>query len=313
MTENKQQFTFSRILRRVKGARGSSGGARGRFEGAEAALLVVGVVLLAALLAAPRGTEPSIVPLPQPDRRTLSRVLARDAELAARARQRGLAFEVRAVGEALRRAGAATRPGQGTPSNLLVDVQTKAHDVLAELGPEPLLMLRALQCELFVAATHEWETERAVPPELRELGGEFAELAESSGWLVNQRLVLDDDERALLFRGRFGEVTRLGSKPPFAATLDERRESSSILLRHPVGADPGARAASQLRVIGALGKLDPDYPASYARGVVYFRAQAFEAAAAEFRGELAERPNGTWHLRAKNHLLAALAQLPAEE
>jgi hypothetical protein len=125
--------------------------------------------------------------------------------------------------------------------------------------------------------------------------------------------VFDDDERALLFRARFGELTRLGARPPFAATLDERRESHALLLRYPPGADPGARLGSRLRNITALGKIDPRYPAALARGVALFQAEAFEAAAEEFRAELSARPDGAWHLRARNHLLAALAHLPAEE
>ena len=54
-------------------------------------------------------------------------------------------------------------------------------------------------------------------------------------------------------------------------------------------------------------KLDHDYPAAFARGVLYYRAGAYEASADSFRAVLATRPDGPWTLRAKNHLLEALA------
>lgn len=231
-------------------------------------------------------------------------------------------FDVRAVGETLRRIGAAHQPSKGgsprgaalQPSaGLSGDLESIAARALREHGSEPLLALRAVQTELFVVATHAWEASGQIPADLRELGGDFPEIAVKSRWLEGSRLALDDRERALLFRTRFGELTRLGDKPPFLATLNERRELASFLLRHPTGADAGARARAQYRAIGELAKIDPAYPAAFARGVLLYRAGAFDAAADEFRDHLATRGNGAWSLRAKNHLLAALAQSPPEE
>jgi len=283
--------------------------------GMEAILLGLLVVLVAAALAAPRPTVPRILPLPQPDRRTLSTLAALDRDRALAARRATLPFGVRAVGEALRRVGlaASARGGKGIASGSVGELRANARRALEEHGAEPLLALRAVQTELFVAATRQWEEGGEIPQDLRELGGEFSEIARRSGWFDGQSLVLDDDERALLFRGRFGELTELGAKPPFAATLDERRASYAILLRHPLGADAGARAQAQYRAIQALGKIDPDYPASLARGVLLYRAGAFESAADEFRNRLAAQGDGPWTLRAKNHLLAALARAPAPE
>jgi hypothetical protein len=313
MTENKQGFTFSRILGPVK--RGSA--ARGLFDGAETLFLAVGFVLVSAALAAPRPTAPEIVPLPQPDRRSLSLLAAKEHARAEAARRAPLPYDVRAVGELVRRAGAAKAPRKlatlAAPLGVSGDLAALSARALAQHGPEPLLALRAVQTELFVAATHAWEASGEIPDELRELGGEFTELARASGWLAGRKLVLDDRERAVLFRARFGELTRLGDKPPFAATLDERRESYALLLRHPTGADAGARARIQYRSVQALAKIDPDYPAAFARGVLLYRAGAYEAAAGEFRAQLGARPDGFWALRAKNHLLAALAQRPPEE
>ena len=291
---------------------------RPHFEGAETLLVVLGLVLVAAALAAPRPTAPGLLPLPQADRRTLTRALDRDRELALAARSATLPFDVRAVGETIRRIGAAQnakdhKANTPPPAGLSGDLQDIVARALREHGTEPLLRLRAVETELFVAATHDWERAGQVPADLRELGGDFAELAVKSRWLSGTTLVLDDRERALLFRARFAELTQLGKDPPFAPTLDERREVCAFLLRHPPGGDAGTRARAQYRAVAELGKIDPAYPAAFARGVLLYRAGAFEAAADEFRAHLAERKDGAFALRAKNHLLAALAQTPPEE
>lgn len=296
---------FGRLFRKQPGAR--------LFEGIEVALAAILLVLVAVALAAPRPAVPRILPLPQPDRRTLSALEARERERALSARRTQLPFEVRAVGETFRRVGASVRAGKRLPKSSVGELLDHVARALEKHGPEPLLALRAVQGELFVAATRAWEQGGEIPADLRELGGDFPEVARASGWLAGRRLMLDDRERALLFRARFGELTALAGKPPFAATLDERRAVYALLLEHPLGSDAGARARAQYQSIQALAKLDPDYPAALARGVLLYRAGAFESAADEFRSELSRRGDGPWTLRAKNHLLAALAQAPAAE
>jgi hypothetical protein len=78
------------------------------------------------------------------------------------------------------------------------------------------------------------------------------------------------------------------------------------------GNDPG-RDRTGLMAVAALEKLDPRYPAAVARGVLLYRSGAKAAAAEAFRDQLSPEREGPYRLRARNHLLAALADLPPEE
>jgi hypothetical protein len=270
-------------------------------------LIGLSLTFVAAALGAPRATEPLVLPLPEPHRSTLARRDAEDRARTERAREHGLSFSVRAVGEALRRYGAAAAAKGGEAPRLLASLRALVRDELARKHTEELLALRAVQAELFVAATHTWEHTGQVDRELDELGGDFSELARRSGWLDGQKLVLTDDERALLFRGRWNDLAAVAETPPFVATLDELRARFSLLLRHPSGVKPEERLTRQLGYVEAMEKLDHDYPGAFARGVLYYRAGAYDASTAAFRMALAAHPDGPWSLRAKNHLLDALA------
>jgi tetratricopeptide (TPR) repeat protein len=303
--------TLQRIFRPVK--QPPDAGARRAFEGSAPFVIGLGLALVSAALAAPRATEPLVLPLPEPHRATLVRKDADDRARVERARSQGLSYAVRAVGEALRRYGAAAAVKSGEAPRLLARLRGLMHDELAQKHTEELLALRAAQTELFVGATHTWEHNGREDRELDELGGDFAELAHRSGWLDGQRLALEDDERALLFRSRWNELTGVSDTPPFVATLDEQRARFSLLLRHPSGKSAEERLARQLGYVGAIEKLDHDYPGAFARGVLYYRAEAYDAAAEAFRIALAAHRDGPWTLRAKNHLLEALAHVsPAD-
>ncbi len=270
----------------------------------------VALVVVAALLAAPRATEPLVLPLPEPHHSTLARARADDRARMQEVREKGLSFAARSVGEALRRFGGAVAHKSADAPRLLSALRSLAKAELREDAGRPLLALRAVQTELFVQATHEWEQTGKAGTELTELGGDFADLARRSAWLVGQKLVLEDEERALLFRMRWNELTGLGAAPPFADSEDELRERYALLLRHPSGATAQERARHELGYVAAAEALDHDFPAMFARGVLFFRAGAYEASADAFRAHLAAHPDGPWTLRAKNHLLAAREQLP---
>jgi hypothetical protein len=308
---------FRLIRRTVKRATDASSrprrGTRGPLEGIELVLVAFVIVLLAVLLAAPRATPPELLPLPLPDRRVLFRAASEERELAASARKRTLSFDVRAVGELFRRFGASTESGQGASQRLLADLRAAARHAERLQNGRPLRELRAVQTELFIAAAREWESSGRVPRELRELGGDFPELATENGWFNGGRLVLDEAERAMLFRQRWGELTGLGKRPGFVTTLDEQRANFSFLLRHPSGRDGQARRERQFAYVNALEKLDRNYPAHFARGVLLYRSGAFDAAAAAFQTQLEQPGSPRYRLRARNHLLASLAESPSEE
>lgn len=291
----------------------AAGGRVRPFEGAAPFVIGLVLVLIAAALGAPRATEPLILPLPEPHRATLARADADDRARVERVREHGLGFSIRAVGEALRRFGSAVAARDGDAPRLLAALRRQVRSEHAAGHDGDLRSLRAVQTDLFVTATHDWEQTGRVGRDLAELGGDFPELARKSGWLDGRHLLLEDDERALLFRTRWNELTAAPDTPPFAPTLDEHRARYAILLRHPSGVSAEERLAHELGYVEALEKLDHDYPAAFARGVLYYRAQAYEASADAFRAALAAHPDGPWTLRAKNHLLEALAHTPARD
>lgn len=300
-----------RILGAVK--RGAKPFDSSPFDGI-GAVLTLGVLLVsAAYLAIPRAAEPTLLPLPQPDRRVLARARAEEAALADEARRTPLSFRVRAVGDALRRLGAGTVAGKGVPQGILRDLQALAAQARAEAGGRSLLALRSVQTELFVAAAREWERTGKVGTELRELGGDFPEIAEQRGFRQKGNLLLDDEELGTLFRMRFCELTQTKGSPPLSPSLDEYRAFYSLLLRHAPAGDSAAGAdRTALLAVAALEKLDPRYPAAFARGVLLYRSGARAAAAEAFRDQLLRREDGPFRLRARNHLLAVLAELPPE-
>jgi hypothetical protein len=273
---------------------------------------VVGLTVLAAALAAPRATEPDVLPLPIPDRAALRRVKVRTEELAKEARTGGLSYDVRAVGEAIRNCGAETVEGKGVSQEVLGQVRMAVRRAREKKNERGLVLLLALQTELFIEATHAFEANGNPAPELKELGGDFLWMAKQNGWLDGRSIVLDDDERAAIFRMRWTELTGLRSEAAFSPTLDEYRAYYALYLRQ-AGAfkrDFGERAFS---VVRALEKRDPNYPAAFAKGVLAFRAGSFDEAADAFRTHLARHPDGPWTLRAKNHVLEALARASGED
>jgi hypothetical protein len=307
LTGKNQQSAFQRIFGAVKRQR------RKPFsDGIGVVGFVVGLTVLAAALAAPRATEPDVLPLPVPDRGVLRAAKQRSDELARAARQSGLSYDVRAVGEAIRRCGAASIEGKGVPQPVLGEVRLAmrlARELRSERG---LLQLSALQTELFVRATHAFEVSGKPSTDLHELGGDFILVAKKNGWLDGRRIVLDDDERAALFRIRWTELTGLRGEPPFVPTLDEYRAYYALNLR-PSGARDAAHTERAFSVVRALEKRDPSYPAAFARGVLLHRSGRFSEAVEAFRAHLAARPDGPWTLRAKNHVLEALARESGED
>jgi hypothetical protein len=281
-------------------------------EGMGAVLTLGALLVSTAYLAVPRAAEPTLLPLPQPDRRVLARKRAEERRLSDEARRVPLSFEVRAVGDAFRRLGAGTIAGQGVPESILRDLQKLTAEVLAKGGGRALLALRSVQAELFVDAAREWDASGKVSTELRELAGDFPEVAEERGFRKVGRLIIDDEELETLFRMRWCELTRTKGTPPLAPSLDEHRAFYALLLGYsPSSIGPGSDRV-RLLAVAALSKLDPRYPADLARGVLLYRSGAQAAAANAFRDQLSRHGDGPFRLRARNHLLATLAELPPE-
>lgn len=285
-------------------------------EGWQLGVVAVGIALFGALLVVPRAVEPTELPPPVVDRTLLRRAALEDAARADRAEGEELPYDVRAVGEAIRAIGAAA-PTQGLQPDLLGLLRNRVKLARQHGGDEPLLSLRAAQTRLFLHALDEWQRSDKEPPDLRDLGGDFANKATHSGWVDRtRRPALSMLELSVMFRLRWTELCGLRETHPFSPTLDEWRLYLGALLRLPedgAGRSAAELADPRLRYVKALAQHDPDYPADLARGIALYQRGAFPDAAAALRIHLAAHPSGPWKLRATNYLAAAAANSPEEE
>jgi hypothetical protein len=161
---------------------------------------------------------------------------------------------------------------------------------------------------LFCRALDRGEATGSADAELSELGGNFLEKARVSGWIDEGRLVLDDGERAVLFRVRWSELTGLAKQHPFRPSLNEWRIYYRLLLEHPdVSPERGdsARRLAQLRYVQALQRLEPEYPAALAIGTLSYQLGDYAQAVSAFQSHLDAHPDGPWRLRVQNHLVAS--------
>ena len=285
---------------------------RRHLEGWPLGALSVGVALLAAALGLQRPVQPEVLPVPHVDGVEVERAAAGRLGLAAQAHLEPLSFEVRSLGELIRQYGRASANGQtGAAAQLRARLPRLARSVRATEGDEALRMLKAVQTELFLAALLRWEASGRADSELIELGGDFIEKAHSSGW-IHGRLLMTGEERAVLFGMRWITLLELDDGP-LGPTQNEWRLYYRFLLVHPEGmaSQPRAdRAERQLRIVAALAKRDPDYPAALAEGVLMFRRGDVAAAAEAFRTYLSAVPDGAWQLRARNYLQACAPRPP---
>jgi tetratricopeptide (TPR) repeat protein len=276
-------------------------------------LALVLSALLSAALVVPRPVPPAQLPLPVIDRREQRQRAADEQALFESASREPLPYEVRAIGETLRRFGLASRnqPEHArTLKGQLKELVARARD---EHGDRALLALRALQTHLFTQALRARgsATAEASEREALELGGELSSPVEHPSWYAEHGFVGSDGELAVLFRMRWNALLELSKAQPFAPTLNEWRLYFRFLLRRSAlnEAVPGRPAADALSYLAALGELDPDYPIDFARGVVLYRRGAYDQAARAFMAHLQLHPDGPWTLRAQNHLAACGAAL----
>ena len=289
-------------------------GWRRHLEGWQLGVISVGIALLGALLAVPREVPPDVLPLPRIDRQEQRRVSRLERERAVAALVDPLPFDVRAVGEALRRYGQAESGGRSAAA--LAQHQQLAHlaaKARKAQGDTMLLRLRALQTHLFLGSLASWEAGGPVGPDLSELGGSLTRDADRLGWVDRHgRFIMSRIEREVLFRIRWGRLTGLLDDHPFAPSLTDWRTYYRFLLEHaprPCSVD-GRRqqALATLQVVRALEKRDPGYPALLARGVLLYERGAFAAADQALGAHLLRFPEGPWRLRAQNYLTAARAR-----
>lgn len=292
---------------------------RRHLQGYELGLVTIAIVLAGAALALPRASEPLTVPLPRVDRVGLARGIESELELVRKTEAEGLPFDVRAVGESIRRFGKSVTQRADTGHDRQ-DIRERLAVVLARKGEASVLALRAVQTEYFARALGRAESEGKSNPELDELGGGFLEHAKQSGWLdASGRLLADESTRRVLFRMHFVDLLEKRGVFPFAPTLEDWRVYYRFLLVHPERSaaaslvnDASDDDAHRLRIVNALGKKDPEYPALFAKGTLLYRLGDREGASAAFRAYLGAHESGPYALLARNHLIYTLQGLNPE-
>ena len=275
-------------------------------EGWQLGLFVIGMAVLSALLVVPRNVPPELVPPPIIDRLEQRQAAEAEARRATRGRE-GLGLDIRSVGEAVRRYGRAAYAAPDLTSQVQAQLRRLAAEALARQGPEPLLELRALQTELFVAAVAS-HPEQA-PAEAIELAGGLMLAGERQAWLTPPPLGADENELGTLYRLYWSEATGLRAHP-FAPTLNEWRVYYRFLLGRPTpDADRAGDLRRKLEYVAALEHHDQEYPAHLARGVLLYQSGAAVQSAIELQRHLQQSPDGPWSLRARNYLAACGALL----
>ncbi len=291
-----------------------------------AATVLVGMLLL------PREALPDALPLPIPDPQALKQAFDVDRALAAKARSSPLPGVVRALGSALRDFHTleftAAQPAELAKARHDID---KALIDVESVGDEPLLELRAVQLEGFVAEIERFASSGVESPELAPLAGGFVRSMRAEGWCDGHKLMLTEPELRAIFKEMWSGVLGVQDKASFALTLDETRAFFALRLSRPrlparvrdaidlswLGAkdERTCRAAAQsehraleswsLEHIDQIAAVDPMYPAAYARGVARLRGGSAEAAASSFREWLSVHPDGPLALRARSYLRLA--------
>lgn len=297
------------------------------------ALVPLGATLLLGMLLFPRQAAPDALPLPIADPHALRQTLETDAALAARARNTPLPGVVRALGSALRD----FHMLEGSKSVQQTDLVKARHTIDAALidaqsaGAEPLLELRAVQLEAFVAEVRRFVSTGVESPELGALAGDFVHSMRAEGWCDGHRLALADPQLRALFKQMWNSLLGASEASPLALTLDEQRSLFALRLSQPRlpprlrdGFARSKQAAtserscrnieeSELKAlekwevdhIDKIAAIDPIYPAAYARGIANLQGGSFAAAQSSFREWLSIHPDGPLTLRARSYLRLA--------
>ena len=286
-------------------------------QGYELGLLTVSIVLTFSLLALPRASRPQTLPLPGIDRAEARRRNASERELASRIEATGLPFELRAVGESIRHFGRSANRGIDTGHDM-DDLRERMKAVVKSGQSSLLLGLRAVQTQYFLRALAQFERDGKLSDELEELGGDFLAHARHNAWLSSDgRFLGDESTRRVLFQLHFAELVGKRTSFPFAPTLDDWRLYYRFLLLHPEReradlADEDEATTARLRIVGALSRKDPDYPAFFARGYLFDRLGDRQAARAAYRAHLGQHESGRYAMLARNYLIHTLQEDDSE-
>jgi hypothetical protein len=296
------------------------------------ALIPIGAAIVLGVLLAPRHAAPESIPLPMADHTALARTVAADRDLAERARREPLPGSVRALGSTVREFHGLEANAADTKrlAEARHSVDSSLIDALAA-GDGPLLALRAVQLEGFLAEVHGFEATGEQSPELMALAGPFVRAMTAEGWCEGHELALHDAELRTMYKQMWNAFLGFERRPGFEPTLDELRVLYAFYLSHAhasrgmrealaaarraahdekacAAIDQAAHLAVEqwrLEHVKSLAAIDPAYPGDYALGVASYRHGDYGASVAAFRRWLRDHPEGPLALRAQNYLRGA--------
>lgn len=330
-----------RALAEARATAATAGTRRASSPGATSGRWLAAIPLSAAVLTMvlimPRATPPDDIPLPQVDAKALEAVRKDDAARAASARVARLPGEVLFVGSALRDVNKAqVSYGDVDQIGLAQTTLTRAVEaVVADRagGIDALRTLRAVQLEGFLAEAERFEATGTPTEELELLSGPFLDHMVLAGWVDHGKILLDDAARRVAYKLVWNTLVGADRVKELGLTLDENRALYTFYLTHPHASEAQRLAYANMRRVSAtdaeckraigqerldmelwrvdkirkLGELDPTYPAGYALGVAYYRGARYDLSIEAFRRWIELHPDGPFALRARNHLMAAVA------
>ncbi len=246
----------------------------------------------------------SRIPRPVIDVAQLSGALTENAARAQTVKKSPLSHTVRTLGEELRQFGRRTyEDSKASTESSRGRLRAHVTRVRKSEGDHPLLVLRAIQAELFVAALGRFEKTQKVDAELIELGGDFLRHAKAEGWLLGHRFTANEQERTALFLVRFTDLTGLRQTLPFALPPAIELTALRYALTHSRShrVNPGA----SLHTVERIASLDRSYPLDLAKGILELKAHQLEPARSTLARFVSQNSQGTYHLWAKNAWLYA--------
>jgi hypothetical protein len=176
-----------------------------------------------------------------------------------------------------------------------------------------------VQTQYFLQALARFESEGKPNSELLELGADFLKHALHNGWFGSDgRFVADEATRRVLFELHFADLIGKRGTFPFAPTLDDWRHYYRLLLQYPereltpVADAESAANVTRVRVVNALSRKDPEYPALFAKGYLLDQLGDRQAAAAAYRAHLGQHESGAYALLARNYLIHTLQDVDSE-
>ncbi len=289
------------------------------------------MVLFALMI--PRSAAPAEIPLPMVDEQVLRGEEAADDALAARAKAEGLPSDVRALGSAIRDFN--TQQTASADDTTMTGARRAINAALAGIDmrrSDSLLILRAFELSDFLGELRAFEHGTPPSAELAAVSGPFVARMTDAGWVDGNKISMDEHARRAAFKVAWNAILNVPDAPPFSLTQNEARALYLFYLRHPHVGERDRQAIElsrktakteascvalrtreeraleswRLDKVEKLGKVDPNYPLAYARGVAHYRMGSFDAAARDFQFWIDAHPDGAWTLRARNQLRGAI-------